>query len=321
MKYNGSLIHALQKVYPEESWREWNFYRVTNKYWKSIRNQRYFFSRIASFLNISNWKDWYSVNLYSIRASSEIEQREIDKLVRGVFKYEYSNDMYKALSSVFPEYPWNPKLFIAVKEKETSSVANRNLYQYCASASQDHLKHAISVLFSPSLFQLTKGNPLSIYLNYAHPKISPLFPNMKLDLFIPELNLAFEYQGTQHFDNTDGANGIFYSQMENRERDKVKLQVCSNIGISLIFVSHLWDRSISSLFYIILSAKPELSAYFHPFVSNSYLNQLSMLNATTNKKFISPSKKTDSTLLSSSSLLQVVPITPLPLALVQFMSK
>ena len=62
---------------------------------------------------------------------------------------------------------------------------------------------------------------------------------MQLDIFIPELNLAFEYQGEQHY-----TFHYLYGHPEERQmRDAEKKIKCAEAGITLIEVPYWWDKA------------------------------------------------------------------------------
>ena len=59
----------------------------------------------------------------------------------------------------------------------------------------------------------------------------------RLDIFIPELNLAIEYQGQQHYHPVDlfgGEEGL----IKTKERDKIKAKKCKAEGIELIYFTY-----------------------------------------------------------------------------------
>lgn len=73
-------------------------------------------------------------------------------------------------------------------------------------------------------------------------KLSKLYPNLKilfndtsaikaeLDIYIPELNVAFELNGIFHYEN------IFGTLSEIQTRDKRKVSLCANVGIGLCVI-------------------------------------------------------------------------------------
>ena len=67
---------------------------------------------------------------------------------------------------------------------------------------------------------------------------SPIWlDRQRLDIFIPELNLAIEYQGEQHFKPVSifgGNEGL----LRAKERDKLKLQKCKSNKINLIYFAY-----------------------------------------------------------------------------------
>lgn len=77
---------------------------------------------------------------------------------------------------------------------------------------------------------------------------------MELDVYIPELHLAIEYQGEQHYKT------LYFSgdQSQQRKRDEEKWNACKKAGITLVEVPYWWDCSIASLAATISNARPEL---------------------------------------------------------------
>ena len=64
----------------------------------------------------------------------------------------------------------------------------------------------------------------------------------RLDIFIPELKLAIEYQGQQHYKPISlfgGEEGFLQTQ----KRDKLKSKLCAENGISLVFFQY--DETIT----------------------------------------------------------------------------
>jgi hypothetical protein len=61
--------------------------------------------------------------------------------------------------------------------------------------------------------------------------------NLELDIFVPSLNLAVEYQGIQHFEGMEHWGGALALE-RTQERDKRKKQLCAKQGVSLIYFYH-----------------------------------------------------------------------------------
>jgi hypothetical protein len=74
--------------------------------------------------------------------------------------------------------------------------------------------------------------------NEVIPQSSPEWlGQQRLDIFIPELRLAIEYQGRQHYEPVPffGGEGGF---QQTKERDTLKANLCSKNGITLVFFSY-----------------------------------------------------------------------------------
>jgi len=65
---------------------------------------------------------------------------------------------------------------------------------------------------------------------------------MELDVFVPRLRLAFEYQGVQHFKPIDLFGGE-KTYIEQVKRDKIKNKICNSKNIVLIYV--YYDETLS----------------------------------------------------------------------------
>ena len=81
--------------------------------------------------------------------------------------------------------------------------------------------------------------------DYFHSDLSRIssFP-IQFDIFLPNKNIAFEYQGRQHFE--DISAGFAPIEMY-KLRDIEKLKLTKKAGIKLYIIPHWWDRCKSSL--------------------------------------------------------------------------
>ena len=71
-----------------------------------------------------------------------------------------------------------------------------------------------------------------------------------MDVFVPGLNMAFEYQGSQHYNETIGGFSPIetYSQRDHEKKILLKIE-----NIFLIEIPYWWDNSPYSLPSFILS--------------------------------------------------------------------
>ena len=65
----------------------------------------------------------------------------------------------------------------------------------------------------------------------------PWLDGLELDVWIPELSIAFEYQGEQHFNAIDHWGGK-EALTKTQERDKRKKKLCQDYGVKLICINY-----------------------------------------------------------------------------------
>eukprot|EP01114_Cavostelium_apophysatum_P017612 TRINITY_DN5282_c0_g1_i1.p1 TRINITY_DN5282_c0_g1~~TRINITY_DN5282_c0_g1_i1.p1 ORF type:complete len:181 (-),score=39.36 TRINITY_DN5282_c0_g1_i1:163-705(-) len=133
------------------------------------------------------------------------------------------------LRAAYPEYPWSEA------DLNRKNVKSQNLL------------HAAVLDLFPGV---------DVHLEYSHPGF--LFERtgkaMQLDVFVPSMRLAFEYQGRQHYADSPllGEVGPI------RIKDTEKKELCERNGITLIQVPYWWNGSKDSLLATIREFRPNL---------------------------------------------------------------
>ena len=76
-----------------------------------------------------------------------------------------------------------------------------------------------------------------------------------MDIFLPNEQLAFEYQGEHHYHDLYSMGSLWRQQ---RQRDKEKKEICKQNGITLIEIPYWWDKQLSSLIATIHQQRKDL---------------------------------------------------------------
>lgn len=73
---------------------------------------------------------------------------------------------------------------------------------------------------------------LEIIQSYRNKEI---FGRQHLDIYIPKLNIAIEYQGPQHFENVEYLIDFRHNYSHTHELDEIKFNKCKSLGIQLLY--------------------------------------------------------------------------------------
>jgi len=186
---------------------------VPRHYWGQEENVREFLERAKEALQISCKEDWYRVSHQQLRS-----------LRGGTMLSRFR--LGEALRMAYPEETWD----------------ERSL-QNSAKKSSQRLLRLVAQRFFPSLEMVE---------DYRHADLLSNGRSLELDLYMPEIELAIEYNGKHHYEELP-----FFGPLEvYQRRDEEKRRMCMELGIRLLTVPYWWDNSAKSFAATLNTAFP-----------------------------------------------------------------
>jgi hypothetical protein len=214
-KYNGSVPQALMALYPEEKWIPWLFRQVPKYFWEDTKHQRMCINWLEEKLAITSPLQWSSTTIQQV---SEVGGKKL--LVRN------KGSIFRTLLKVYPYVNWSTLFSVSYGHQHVSSLLKTLL--------KDH----------------------EILFNYKHPQLThPSNKYMELDVYIPSLELALEYQGEQHYKPAFE----MHERAQQKRRDYDKEQRCKELGISLVQIPYWWNCTIDTLYSTIHRHRPDIN--------------------------------------------------------------
>jgi hypothetical protein len=217
LHYGFSPYKFVQDMIPNYQFDLRRFTRVPAKYWHDIENRKKAIEKLGKILEIENMEDWYNVT------AEDFRQNGLSSLLHS----RYSNSPEAAIRECFPNYKWESEKF------------------------GDELKRQKQVFEIAKVF-FGEDNVIWNYKSSAL-KFKKSGRKIQLDIFVPQFNLALEYQGMQHYKSIKFFGGD--KQLAIRQKlDHEKREICFENGILLIEVSYTWKGSKSEIIRLITDA-------------------------------------------------------------------
>ena len=257
--YKGDFSLLLQCIYPNypmEDIKSLSLKFKSHHYFRSKENQREFMDELFIKFKLKSIDDWIIITRKDI-----ISQGGFGLLSK------HKNDMNSLLPSIYPNFPWcfpSITLRSPVSPKIKEWIVKYNITQkkdwYRLPAELDGKFDLFDTLklFYPMekwkksnfisrnkkttqrlLFSFTQKiyPTLLIFENYRHRN------GYELDIFIPALQLALEYQGEHHYhDQPEISAGIECM----KERDAVKEKMTAQHNVKIIYIPYWWDQTLPS---------------------------------------------------------------------------
>jgi len=227
--HGGSLHAALVASYPNRHWPIWCCLRkLPRSFWNDLRNVQAFGMWASERLQLPMTPDqWSSLEVRRLRSLSGASG-----MLRAV------GGLYGLLVQLFPSQRWS---FRAGRARSISKA-------------QTWLLGLLGEFFPGQA--IYSDCPLSTFrvvdMSQAFDKHTS---TLRLDILLPGVDLAFEYQGEQHFQWHFRSGSALFTQ----QRDAQKRKICASLGLTLIEVPYHWNISIKeNIFITIRNSRPDL---------------------------------------------------------------
>jgi len=286
--YNSSPSELVRTQFVELKWIPWCFSSVPRGFWKEERRHLEYLEWLKDRLNIERVEDWYGVTFKDIK-------REMGE---GLLRIYYHNSPAKLIMKHVKNVDWEvwrfgdgafwgddrvqSKYFVylgkelgcnimedwqALSNAQLAANMPRNLrdmFSSCRAFVEKFSGLAASKKVSQKKVKriLRMGfDGVTIHEDYAYQKVYHVEKEQErteLDLFLPSLALAFEYQGEQHF----VAQHIFPQSLPHvvEMRDFIKVLECLKGGITLLCLD-FWEDHYVSMLRLLSATRPDLSSY------------------------------------------------------------
>lgn len=215
-----SMRALLAWAYPEHQWQPWRFQPTPTELWEDEVTVRAYLVWLEAQLGITQPEDWYRVSY-----------EQVQRLHGGALLTRHGG-LAPLLRHWRPEHAdlWRPEHFLPtalLKKTQRALVA------------------AMRSLFPRTEVQEDAKPPGLRF---------PSGQAMEVDVWLPELHLALEYQGQHHYRD----HYLFGAHSVAEVRDRVKAAACRAQGLDLVPVPYWWDGRLRSLAATLRLTRPHL---------------------------------------------------------------
>jgi hypothetical protein len=238
-KVYANFPQAIRSLFPEFTFTPLDFQHKGRGYWKEHNNQQDFLWSLGKSLGFSRLEDWYAIT-----------ERDFE-LHGGISLLSYhSNSPTETVVHLLPEFSFDINKFARTSKYEA------------------RLYGIVKCLFFD----------YEVMLRVRHPdlRFSSTNRKMELDIYIPDLRLALEYQGGQHYHVAwGGAKELRAIQ----SRDNEKRIACDTAEITLVEVPFdQWDGTVVNAIYIINDKYPvndlATKVFYHRLFETGILHEI-----------------------------------------------
>ena len=273
-KYNRDYYLLLSTIFPQHQWK----FPTLKTRLNSIKSQQKIMDNFFKKFHLSTLFDWFNLLerliIRRITYEDDINLLKLNPFERRLlisFLNLYKNNTKKIFITIYPNYPWNfnsselrefilhnIRLYNITQKKDWYRLPLdegrkfellQSLFDFFPSEKWN--KFNFLARFKRSTQRLLLGFTQKIYPSfliieeYLHPHlVSENISSYELDIYIPALQLALEYQGQQHYDDIPQAfANIESSQLRDGEKEKL----ASEQSIKIIYIPFWWDQTLHSL--------------------------------------------------------------------------
>ena len=135
-RYKGSLLLMLRTIFPEKQWDPKKFKRLPRNYWADSDNQRAALDEVAFQLGFKKREEKKENSKRNAAKAKEVEEEMegwYKTTLKAVIEHggsmvlrQFDNSLSKALTSLYPSYPWDLGKFSKVPHNFWNSLENQH---------------------------------------------------------------------------------------------------------------------------------------------------------------------------------------------------